>query len=288
LFSVGEYEQAKVAFEQASELKPNESEPLRKISLCEANIARLEQLRIDKEYKENIILADRAFANKEYDKAKSYYITAINIKNESYPRIKLEEIDKLLEVKEAKTTDFSILFERNEKSVFLIIAYDRFGDAVSQGTGFFVSSNGVAVTNHHVFNDKITKIKITTSQSGTYEVERRDILDYDAELDYVIFRVNTYGSLPYLKIAKTTPKIGESVFTIGNPEGLLNTMTNGIVSSIRNDYIQTNTAITHGSSGGPLFNSYGEVIGITTMGKQEGSIFFSVIIQRLSLGRFIK
>ncbi|MEI6124076.1 MAG: trypsin-like peptidase domain-containing protein [Bacteroidota bacterium] len=79
------------------------------------------------------------------------------------------------------------------------------------------------------------------------------------------------------------PVIGENVFAIGNPEGLEKTLSRGIVSNNKDkNYIQTDTPITHGSSGGPLFNYKGEVVGITTasLGK-EGSLFFCINIQKI-------
>ena len=93
-----------------------------------------------------------------------------------------------------------------------------------------------------------------------------------------------------MKLAKILPKIGEGVFAIGNPEGLEQTLSNGIISSYREDktYIQTNTAITHGSSGGPLFNMKGEVIGIISLGKQEGSLFFALSILKIPYSSCIK
>jgi len=97
-------------------------------------------------------------------------------------------------------------------------------------------------------------------------------------------------AITHVKLAKILPKIGEGVFAIGNLEGLEQTLSNGIISSYREDktYIQTNTAITHGSSGGPLFNMKGEVIGIISLGKQEGSLFFALSILKIPYSSCIK
>ncbi|MBU0766148.1 MAG: S1C family serine protease, partial [Bacteroidetes bacterium] len=99
--------------------------------------------------------------------------------------------------------------------------------------------------------------------------------------------------IQFVKIVTDLPEIGESIFAIGNPEGLEQTLSNGIVSGYRDSedngkkfYIQTNAAITHGSSGGPLFNSKGEVIGITTMGVQEGSLFFAINIMKIPYWKY--
>lgn len=79
--------------------------------------------------------------------------------------------------------------------------------------------------------------------------------------------------------------VGEECFTIGNPKGLNQTLSKGIVSGYRdfNKLIQTTTEITHGSSGGPLFNKKGEVIGITTSGLGEANLNFAINIKEIPL-----
>ena len=90
---------------------------------------------------------------------------------------------------------------------------------------------------------------------------------------------------PFVNISFLEPVVGEKVFAITNPEGLEKTLSDGIISALRENkkLIQTTTPITHGSSGGPLFNFRGEVIGITTKGLQEGSLFFAININNLNL-----
>ena len=100
--------------------------------------------------------------------------------------------------------------------------------------------------------------------------------------DYIVFKVAGNGiSFPCLKIAGSLPRVGEDVFAIGAPEGLEQTLSKGIVSAIRgkeNCIIQTTAEITHGSSGGPLFNKQGEVIGITSGGMDVANLNFAVNI----------
>ncbi|MBK8111356.1 MAG: serine protease [Saprospiraceae bacterium] len=88
-------------------------------------------------------------------------------------------------------------------------------------------------------------------------------------------------------LQKKSP-IGQSCFAIGNPKGLVNTLSTGIISSLRKngDVIQTTAEITQGSSGGPLFNADGEVIGITTAGLEEANLNFAVSILSLDLPFF--
>ncbi|MBT7040932.1 MAG: trypsin-like serine protease, partial [Bacteroidetes bacterium] len=86
--------------------------------------------------------------------------------------------------------------------------------------------------------------------------------------------------------------IGENVFAIGNPLGLEKTLSKGIISGYRgddNELIQTDTDVTHGSSGGPLFNMRGEVLGITSMVLKSGgaNLNFAISIELLDLERFL-
>lgn len=82
-----------------------------------------------------------------------------------------------------------------------------------------------------------------------------------------------------------TPNIGEESFTVGNPQGLTQTLSKGIISGFRENrkYIQTTTEITYGSSGAPLFNRNGEVIGITTGGFGEANLNYAINIKEVPL-----
>ena len=174
------------------------------------------------------------------------------------------------------------LYQKNKESVFLIFTSD--GESYHQGSGFFISGEGIGVSNYHVFESTLKgKEVIKTLNGNEYKIAR--IIKSSKELDYIIFELDnpTNNSFPHLNISSIIPKFGESVFTIGNPKGLESTLSTGIVSSLRdnNNIIQTTTEITHGSSGGPLFNMSGEVIGITSSGLGEANLNFAVNIQLL-------
>ena len=177
------------------------------------------------------------------------------------------------------TGDISTLYEQHKDAVFVVYTSD--GKSSSQGSGFFISSSGVAVSNYHVFKGSQKGLESIKTENGTFKVE--SVLASSDENDYIVFKVAGNGTtFRCLNIASTLPRVGEDVFAIGAPEGLEHTLSKGIVSAIRTDsgltLIQTTTQITHGSSGGPLFNMQGEVIGITSAGMGQADLNFAVSI----------
>lgn len=285
----GNYGNARYYFKSALDIKPNNSEAFNLFAQAEAKMKEQEKARVDKEYSDYITYADAAFKNKEYDKAKEYYQKALKTKPElEYPKTKIQQIEELYKKPDNFSESLPDLNEKNRKAVFFVYASNRWESI--QGSGFFVSKDGIAISNYHVFEDMDINLSvIKTYDDKEYKIEK--VLEKNQDNDYVIFKVKkTYTSevFNYLTIAETLPKVGEQVFAIGNPEGLDQTLSTGIVSGYRMEkqYIQTTTPITHGSSGGPLCNSKGEVIGITTMGQQEGSLFFSVSIKEIPLSKY--
>lgn len=154
---------------------------------------------------------------------------------------------------------------QNDKAVVLIKTFDKFGDEVGTGSGFIVTSDGKVVTNYHVI-DQAYSAQAITSNNKTYKVA--GVYDYDIERDLAIIKLENASSLPVVKLGNSDKvAIGDEVVAIGSPIGLQNTVSNGIVSSLRtlednNKYIQTSAPVSPGSSGGALFNLYGEVIGV--------------------------
>ncbi|MGM0409085.1 MAG: S1C family serine protease, partial [Bacteroidota bacterium] len=117
------------------------------------------------------------------------------------------------------------------------------------------------------------------------------VLAQNSEEDYIIFKVETSNNINFtpIPISRSNPEIGEDVFAIGNPRGLEHTLSRGIISGYRDNknLIQTTTEITHGSSGGPLLNMRGEVVGITTAGVGEANLNFAINIKVLKLSRYL-
>ncbi|MFN3315651.1 MAG: S1C family serine protease, partial [Raineya sp.] len=164
------------------------------------------------------------------------------------------------------------IVESAENAIFRVDALSG-GFSQGFGTGFFVNSSGIGVSNYHVFAPgQNWQIKLKNGQ--TYEVTR--VLKEDADLDYVIFETNAQN-VTFLPLAPQIPRKGQDIFVIGNPQGFEFSVTKGIVSGIRNydrnvgtasegdDYIQIDAPISSGNSGGPVLNMNGEVVGIATM-----------------------
>lgn len=163
----------------------------------------------------------------------------------------------------------SQIFERYGDAVFMVFTSD--GNNGYQGSGFFVSNDGLAVSNYHVFKGTtigMEQIKIAGSNKA-YSVTK--VLHKSEKEDFIVFRVNCQNT-NYIPIARSKPKIGDKVYAIGSPRGLENTFSSGEVSQWRADNLmQISALIDHGSSGGALINEYGEVVGITSGTFADGS-----------------
>ena len=141
--------------------------------------------------------------------------------------------------------------------------------AAASGSGFILSSDGYIITNYHVVEDA-NSIKVTTYDNNSYEAE---LVGYDESNDIAVLKVNAKGLTPVILGDSDDMQVGDDVVAIGNPLGELTfSLTSGTVSALNRqitinnqamNLIQTDCAINSGNSGGALFNSHGEVIGIT-------------------------
>ncbi len=137
---------------------------------------------------------------------------------------------------------------------------------ISSGTGFIVDSSGVIVTNLHVIEGaRRVAVKLHSGEQYTNVM----ISSFDEGRDLVVIRIPGF-ELPALKLGNSNDvKVGATVYAIGNPLGLEESVTKGIVSSVRvqdngTKIIQTDSAVSPGNSGGPLINEIGQVIGVVT------------------------
>ncbi len=157
------------------------------------------------------------------------------------------------------------IFERLSSAVFKI--HTSTGFEGYQGSGFFISSDGVAVSNYHVFQGTAVGYEdIILSNGATYKVT--EVYHKSEEYDFIIFKVGVNRNVNYIPIASSTPRVGEMIYTIGSPRGLDNTFSSGEISQIREngEILQISAPIDHGSSGGVLLNTKGEAVGITSGG----------------------
>jgi serine protease Do len=137
-----------------------------------------------------------------------------------------------------------------------------------QGSGFFISSDGYAVTNNHVV-DGADKVEVTTDDGKTYTAK---VIGTDPRTDLALIKVEGSSNFPFAKLSDSKPRIGDWVLAVGNPFGLGGTVTAGIVSAsgrdIGNgpydDFIQIDAPVNKGNSGGPAFDNDGEVMGVNT------------------------
>lgn len=145
------------------------------------------------------------------------------------------------------------------------------GDFTSSlGSGFYIDENGTVVTNFHVIED-CTSAYVTTSDGGVYDV--KSVLGYNEDLDIAILATTKSNSSA--AESSSTVVTGETVYVLGSSLGLTGTFSEGLVSSAEREigdhsYIQISAPISHGNSGGPVVNSYGQVIGIASAGFEDG------------------
>lgn len=139
----------------------------------------------------------------------------------------------------------------------------------AMGSGFIIDGSGLIVTNNHVIEDAIS-INVILTDNRSFKAK---LIGKDKKTDLALLKIDAEDSLPTVKWGDSdTAKVGNWVLAIGNPFGLVNTVTAGIISARGrdisagpfDDFIQTDASINRGNSGGPLFNLNGEVVGINT------------------------
>ena len=165
------------------------------------------------------------------------------------------------------------LVKKVKPSVVLIETFDKDNEPIGQGSGFFIDNNGYFVTNYHVIEGAYTA-KVKTITGKEYPVN--GIVAKDVEADIVKLSVDiTDGNVIPLKLSSYVPTEGEDVVVIGNPLGLESSVSTGIVSAVRDipafgKILQITAPVSPGSSGSPVINTKGEVIGIATLIFTEG------------------
>lgn len=183
-------------------------------------------------------------------------------------------IDFDLELRPAPETELSLqqLYQDCSPSIVAITGYVDGKAGYSWGTGVILSEDGLILTNTHVIND-CDRATVTLYDDSVYEAE---LVGADSISDIAVLKIQAAG-LPAASFGESgSLAVGDRVAAIGNPLGetFRMTLTDGIISAIERGIsykghsmtlLQTNTALNEGNSGGPLFNMYGQVVGVTNM-----------------------
>ena len=171
-------------------------------------------------------------------------------------------------------------YEKQAQAVVYITVRDEEDPSQRiQGSGFIINPSGVILTVDHLLEDCFSGAEIKLSNGDTYNNDRIEIIDIDHKRDIAVIKIKALN-LPVVRLGDSDKvRTGEQVFTIGNPEGLESSISKGIISARRRsvqgrelgyECFQITTPISLGSSGSPVFNMDGEVIGIVTSLFEEG------------------
>lgn len=173
------------------------------------------------------------------------------------------------------------IFKKQADSIVVVGVVGKRKRDSRSGTGFFVSDDGLIVTNYHLIK-KARRIFVKLRDNTAYT--RVKVVNLDVPRDIAVLRIDGKGFTPVKLGNSDEAGIGQRVVAIGNPLGLESTVSDGLISAIRNGapgekIFQISVPLSNGSSGGPLFNLKGEVIGVVTASMQKGqSLNFAVPI----------
>ncbi len=165
------------------------------------------------------------------------------------------------------------IYKQASPSVVSIEAFNDKGEVGWNGTGFIVAADGKLLTNYHVIRNS-KRATVILANGDAYDTV--EVMDVDRRKDIALLKIKAVDLQPVRVGSSGTTQVGDTVYSLSNPvgRGLENTLSAGIISGIRQmdgyRLLQTTAPISHGSSGGPLFNSRGEVIGITTETIEQG------------------
>lgn len=175
---------------------------------------------------------------------------------------------------QAQAESLPELVRRVKPSVVAIVTYDAKGEPLLSGSGFFIRPGQVLTNLHVVEGARRVEVKTLDGKGRIYP--SRGTLDYDEEADLAILSVDVpHERTRVSELTNSLPEEGEGVFVIGNPLRLEGSVSDGIVSAVREvpnlgKIIQTTAPISHGNSGSPVFNYRGQVVGVVTVKVTNG------------------
>lgn len=176
------------------------------------------------------------------------------------------------------------IFANVNDAVVVVEAIDFDGTKTKSGSGVIIKDKGILVTNFHILAGN-EKLKLKHKDA---EIKYTEIIGFNVEKDVLILKVEDVNCAQIKVGISTDLKVGSKVYAIGSPMGLENTLSEGIVGGFRKfdkkennlEYIQVTAPISPGSSGGAILNANGELVGISTMGYQEGeNLGFAIKIE---------
>lgn len=170
-------------------------------------------------------------------------------------------------------SNLTTLVSHVRSSVVTVVAFNGDGKPVTQGTGFFVASDGTLITNYHVLASA-QKVSIKTKSGTLYDIVQT--VAKDIEGDLIAVRADLRGlAVRPLRLSNAPVASGQRIFVIGSPLGLEETVSEGIISAVRQidgvgRIIQITAPISPGSSGSPVINARGEIIGVASLNLTGG------------------
>ena len=186
-----------------------------------------------------------------------------------------------------KTYSIPEIAKKWGKSIALIKSMDKNNKIIGQGSGFAISRNGAIVTNYHVV-ESAYNVSIEFINGRFYQEAHLIAVSSEQDIALLIITAEAVEITPVILGDSDDLQVGERIVAIGNPYGWQNTVSDGLISGIREvngcSLLQITAPISGGSSGGPLFNMNGEVVGITTIGSAWGAqnLNFAIPVNHLT------
>ena len=159
--------------------------------------------------------------------------------------------------------DAKKVFQKSRESVVLVMSFDEHNQPLAIGSGFFVGNGGAVVTNFHVI-EGAAYVRVKTPDGDVSRIQ--NVLGVNLKRDLALLEHPKSGKP--LTLSRRIPEVGEEIAAIGNPKGLEGTLSKGIISGLREDeddvVYQITAPISPGSSGGPILDEHGNVLGVST------------------------
>jgi S1-C subfamily serine protease len=175
--------------------------------------------------------------------------------------------------------DLPKLAKATRQAVVYIVVFDEDDKPFASGSGFFVSADGKLITNAHVIKDAHSAL-VKTDNGQVLKVSK--VIARNTQLDFALLQVDVKDA-PFLKLGDDQAmEVGQRIAIIGSPLGMDGTLSEGIISAKRDDdgvpWLQITAPISHGSSGSPVMNAHGEVIGVATAISDGQAMNFAIPI----------